>query len=134
LLGYLSPTAQHRIVLMGKLALCAGAKLQSAGVQNSIVWPENLPVPAVVAAQFSHTLFASLLHMRTSVHEAFALANHVVQAHCTTIIEGQYVPPALPSLFSPLKAQLPDNSSIPNPVLAGVDPSLPLASTIAGKN
>ncbi|GFH16869.1 uncharacterized protein HaLaN_13381 [Haematococcus lacustris] len=108
------------------------ARLQAEGVQHSIVWPEGLPVPAIIAAQFSHTFFCCLLHMRTSMHEAFALANHGVQAHCTTQMDGQYVTPLLPALFSPLKAQLPDNNSIPNPVIPGIDPSIALAAAIPG--
>lgn len=109
-------------------------KLQSVGVHHAIVWPEGTNVPAAVAAQFSHTFFCGLLLLKSAVHEAFALANHVVQAHCTTFnnMDNQYIPPSLPSLYSPIKAILPDNSSIPGPNLAGVDTSLGLASAVPG--
>lgn len=89
-------------------------------------------MPAVVAAQFSHTMFCALLKLRATVHEAFALANHVVQAHCTAAADGQYLAPSLPSLYSPLKAVLPDNSSIPQPALPGIDSSTSLATAVPG--
>lgn len=110
----------------------AGLRLQAAGVQHAIVWPEGLGVPTIVAAQFSHTFFSALLLLKSSVHEAFALANHVVQAHCTTIVEGQYLAPSLPSLYSPIKAILPDNSSIPPPSIPGIDTAMGLAAAVPG--
>jgi len=109
-----------------------GAKLQISGVQHAIVWPEGNHVPAVVAAQFSHTFFSAVLSLKSSIHEAFALANHVVQAHCTTITDNQYLAPSLPSLYSPIKATLPDNSSIPSPSIPGVDTAMGLALAVPG--
>lgn len=86
----------------------------------------------MVAAQFSHTMFSALLLLHSTVHEAFALANHVVQAHCTSLVDGQYLAPSLPSFYSPLKAVLPDNASIPPPVIPGLDPSASLANAVPG--
>eukprot|EP00967_Tisochrysis_lutea_P154870 scaffold308600_cov15-Tisochrysis_lutea.AAC.1 len=114
------------------LLVPAGAKLQISGVQHAIVWPEGNHVPAVVAAQFSHTFFSAVLSLKSSIHEAFALANHVVQAHCTTITDNQYLAPSLPSLYSPIKATLPDNSSIPSPSIPGVDTAMGLALAVPG--
>ena len=116
-----------------------GSKLQVSGVRHSIVWPQGTNVPAVVAAQFSHTFFCGTLLLNASIHEAFALANHVVQAHCTAIVElsdtsSQYIIPSLPSLYSPIKAVLPDNSSIPMPSIPGVQHSdLGLVTAVPGE-
>lgn len=90
-------------------------------------------MPAVIAAQFSHTFFCSLLLLKSTVHEAFALANHVVQGHCLQQVDNQYLPPHLPALYSPLKAVLPDNSSIPTPSIPGVDPQQGLAVAVPGE-
>jgi len=89
-------------------------------------------VPAVVAAQFSHTFFSAVLQLKSTIHEAFALANHVVQAHCTAITDNQYLAPSLPSLYSPIKATLPDNSSIPSPSIPGVNTAMGLALAVPG--
>ena len=110
----------------------AGFKLQAAGVQHAIAWPDAPCIPAVVASQFSHTFFCGLLLMQAAVHESFALANHVVQAHCTVFADHQYIAPTLPSLFSHTKAVLPDNSSIPPPSIPGIDSSVGLAAAVPG--
>eukprot|EP00983_Pelagomonas_calceolata_P046316 1140104-Pelagomonas_calceolata.AAC.5 len=111
---------------------CNRRKHSRVLARHAIVWPEGNHVPAVVAAQFSHTFFSAVLSLKSSIHEAFALANHVVQAHCTTITDNQYLAPSLPSLYSPIKATLPDNSSIPSPSIPGVDTAMGLALAVPG--
>lgn len=55
-------------------------------MRDSIAWGGGTPVPVTQAALFSHTFFSSLLQLQASVQEAFALATHVVQGHCTKLV------------------------------------------------
>ncbi len=113
-------------------------------MQAVISWPDQTSVPAVPASQFSHTFFSALLLLKASVAEAFALASHTVQALCApppppAAADGTPAPaPAalgqvlLPLLHAPFKAALPDNSSIPAPSIPGLDPAVPLATSVQG--
>ena len=106
--------------------------VQSRGeVPNTIAWSQT-PPPAVIAAQFAHTFFSVLVTYSAAVNEAFALASHVVQAHCTTLVDGAHIAPPLPTFSSALKAELPDNNSIPALVHPGVEPNQSIASAIPG--
>jgi len=106
--------------------------VQSRGeVPNAIAWSVS-PPPAIIAAQFAHTFFSVLVTYAAAPNEAFTLASHVVQSHCTTLVDGSYVAPPLPSLLSSLKAELPDNNSIPPLVHPGVEPNQSLATAIPG--
>lgn len=60
------------------------------------------------------------------------MASHVVQAHCTTAGADGHVAPPLPVFLSPLKAELPDNNSIPPLDMPGMDPTQSIASLVPG--
>ena len=101
-------------------------------VPHAIAWSQT-PPPATIAAQFAHTFFSVLTAYGAAPNEAFSLASHVVQAHCTTLVDGAHVVPPLPSFMSELKAELPDNNSIPAIVYPGVEPKQSIASAVPGK-
>lgn len=101
-------------------------------VPHAIAWSQT-PPPATIAAQFAHTFFSVLSAYGAAPNEAFSLASHVVQAHCTTLVDGAHVVPPLPLFMSELKAELPDNNSIPAIVYPGVEPKQSIASVVPGK-
>ncbi|GAX77467.1 hypothetical protein CEUSTIGMA_g4911.t1 [Chlamydomonas eustigma] len=106
--------------------------LQARGdVPNVIAW-SNVPPPAVIAAQFARTFFSVLTTYKAAPNEAYAIASHVAKAHCTSLLDGSHISPALPSFLSALKAELPDNNSIPALDYPGVDPSQSLSTSIPG--
>lgn len=106
--------------------------LHAKGVPATVHWPS--PPPTLPAAQFAHTFFAALHNPTVTPAEAFALASHVTNAHCTTWGEGRHVPPPLPVLLAPdgQRPQLPDNSSVPPPVADGMDFSQGVAAAVPG--
>eukprot|EP00955_Chlamydomonas_euryale_P038796 351204-Chlamydomonas_euryale.AAC.7 len=107
---------------------------QSRGdVAHAIAWPasESGP-PTPLSAQFSRTFFATLLAYGAPVNECYTMASHVVQTWCTTTGPDGHVVPPLPVLLSPLKAELPDNNSIPALDLPGTDPTQSIASLVPG--
>lgn len=71
---------------MPTTAASSGPALRQKGINCVISWPATNTIPAVVAAQFSRVFFTALLTLHASVLEAFSLASHVVQAHCTTLL------------------------------------------------
>lgn len=107
--------------------------MQSRGdVPSVAAWPQADGPPATLTAQFSHTFLSVLLSYAASVNEAFAMASHVLQAHCTALVDGNHQPPPLPTLLSQLKAELPDSNSIPPLVMPGLDLTQSIASAVPG--
>lgn len=106
--------------------------LQARGdVPSVIAWSEAAPA-ATLAAQFAHTFLSVLLAYSAAVNEAFTMASHVLQAHCTTLAEGSHHPPPLPKFLSALKAELPDSNSIPALAIPELDLSQGLAVAVPG--
>lgn len=73
-----------------------------------------------------------MLSLKATAPEAFAFANHVTTALCGTSLNGQFALPPLPRLHSEAQATLPDNSSVVQPILPGIDPSAALATAVPG--
>jgi hypothetical protein len=108
--------------------------LQTRGdVPHVIAW-SNVPPPAVIAAQFTRTFFSILATYKAAPNEAYAIASHVAKAHCTSLLDGSHVAPALPSFLSALKAELPDSNSITALDYPGVEPSQSLSLSIPGES
>ncbi len=99
---------------------------------NVVAWPQS-PPPATIAAQFAHTFFSVSLTYDAAPNEAFSMASHVVQAHCTSLVDGAHIPPPLPSFLSSLKAELPDNNSIQALEIPGVEVTESLANVVPGE-
>ncbi|KAK9814581.1 hypothetical protein WJX72_008178 [[Myrmecia] bisecta] len=116
-------------------ALCSDeqvAAIRAQGVGHVVFWGASAAVPALQAAQFGHAFFATLRNYSATILEAFALASHSSQAHCTVLVGGQQQPPALPLLSSEGKPDLPDNASVPHPIIEGLDTSEGLEAAVPG--
>ena len=114
----------------------AAQALQSSGVVPHVVaWgSQESEIPAVVAAQFAHTFFSTVLSYNAKTVEAFAIASHITQAFFSTKSGDSCASPQLPQLLSAEKPGLPDNSSIPPAAdIPGLDAEKGVAASIPGE-
>ncbi|KAG1655243.1 hypothetical protein FOA52_007975 [Chlamydomonas sp. UWO 241] len=102
-------------------------------VLHAVAWPAGAGLPpATLASQFTRCFFSVLFTYGSAPAEAFAMASHVVQAHCTAAGPDGHVSPPLPLFLSAARAELPDNSSIPPLDLPGSDPTQSISSLVPG--
>lgn len=96
----------------------AASAAQQKGVQVVVQWADERSIPGTAASQFAASFFSGLCTVSVTLAEAYALAGHAVQAHCTIHQGGLPHVPPLPVLYAPgMKPLLPHASTIPTPDL-----------------
>lgn len=84
--------------------------------QNVVFWSEAHPAPALTAAVSSKAFFAMLRDESVTAAEAFWVASQAIKLQCLGERKGKARQPVLPSMISPCVVEVPDTSSIPEPV------------------
>lgn len=109
----------------------AASAAQQKGAQVVLQWADAASIPGIAAAQFVSCFFSGLCTASVTLAEAYALAGHAVQAHCTTHLQGVPHVPPLPVLYAPgQKPLLPHASTIPPPelpegvLMSGLEPAV----------
>ena len=112
--------------------------LRTRGTPHVLFWSED--PTAVIAAHFASAFFGTLALNGVTIIEAYALGLYATQAHCGIKLEGKLMLPGMPDLLAGpsgdtegVDLQLPDNSTVPLPEVAGLDMSKGIANAVAGR-